>query len=230
VLYRYTTGDACGMNMITRNSHALNHEFVLERFRSASGISPVRIFLEANMGGDKKVSALYFTTGGHGKTVIADLNVPETVLRRVLRTSSADMLAIAHAGLHGSLAAGMFGASSTPASAIAAVFAATGQDLGMVGTSSMAHTVIDPAEDGIRLSIRFPGLEVGTVGGGTGLPYAQAYLSLMRCLGPNSVYRLAQLIAGAALCLELSVTASMASAGSANFAAAHLRSSGRVPS
>jgi len=182
------------------------------------------------MGGDKKASALYFTTGGHGKAVIADVSVPEETLQRVLRTSSADLLAIEHAGLHGSLAAGMFGASSTPASAIAALFAATGQDLGMVGTSSMAHTVVEPAGDGIRCSIRFPGLEVGTVGGGTGLPYAQAYLSLMRCLGPNSVYRLVQVIAAAALCLELSVTASMASAGSANFAAAHLRSSGRGPS
>jgi hydroxymethylglutaryl-CoA reductase (NADPH) len=229
VLYRYTTGDACGMNMITRNSHSLNHEFVGQRFPAASGISPVRVFLEANMGGDKKASGLYYTTGGHGKTVIADVAVPERTLRRVLHTSSADMIAMEHAGLHGSLAAGMYGVSATPASAIAALFAATGQDLGMVGTSSVAHTVLEPAADGIRLSIRFPGLEIGTVGGGTGLPYAQAYLSLMRCAGPNSVYRLAQIIAAAALCLELSVTASMASTGSANFAAAHLRSSGRGP-
>ena len=30
VLYAYTTGDAVGMNMITRNSYALNQVFVLE--------------------------------------------------------------------------------------------------------------------------------------------------------------------------------------------------------
>jgi len=32
VLYRFTTGDACGPNMITRNSYAINTSFVLRRF------------------------------------------------------------------------------------------------------------------------------------------------------------------------------------------------------
>lgn len=70
ILYRYTTGDACGPNMITRNSHALNHEFILKRFPPETGIHPRRLFLDANMGGDKKPSALYFIGGGHGKTVL----------------------------------------------------------------------------------------------------------------------------------------------------------------
>jgi hydroxymethylglutaryl-CoA reductase (NADPH) len=227
VLYRYTTGDACGPNMVTRNSHSLNQAFVLERFPPATGIHPRRVFLEANLGGDKKPSALYFATGGHGKTVIADVTVREETLRRVLRTTSDDLVALAHVGVHGSLAGGMLGSSSTPASALAALFAATGQDLGMVGTSSMAHDVLERTEGGIHLAIRLAGLEVGTVGGGTGLPYAKAYLSLMRCSGPGSVYRLAQIAAAAALCLELSVTAAMASQGSENFATAHLRQSGR---
>jgi hydroxymethylglutaryl-CoA reductase (NADPH) len=116
----------------------------------------------------------------------------------------------------------------TPASAIAAIFAATGQDLGMVGTSSMAHVTLEPVDDGVHLAIRLSGLEVGTVGGGTGLPYARAYLSLLRCTGPGSAYRLAQVVAAAALCLELSAAASMASAGSENFATAHLKQSGRA--
>jgi hydroxymethylglutaryl-CoA reductase (NADPH) len=116
----------------------------------------------------------------------------------------------------------------TPASAIAAIFATTGQDLGMVGTSSMAHEILERVEDGIHLAIRLPALEVGTVGGGTTLPYARAYLSLMGCTGPGSAYRLAQIIAAATLCLELSASASMASEGSENFAMAHLKQSGRA--
>jgi hydroxymethylglutaryl-CoA reductase (NADPH) len=228
VLYRYTTGEACGPNMITRNSFALNGEFVVPRFAASAGIAPERVLLESNMGGDKKPSAQYFIAGGHGKTVLADLTVGEEALRRVLRTTARDMAALEHMGLHGSHASGMQSVAFTPASAVAALFAATGQDLGMVGTSSMAHDVLEPTgEGGIHLAIRFSGLEVGTVGGGTGLPHARAFLSLLRCTGSGSAYRLAQIVAAAALCLELSAAASASMRGSADFARAHLARSGR---
>ena len=172
VLYRFTTGDACGPNMITRNSYAINTEFVLRCFPLECGFEPLWVLVEANMGGDKKPSALYFTSGGHGKTVVAGVTVAGRVLRRVLRTTPDDLVALEHLAVHGSLASGMQSAAFTPASAVAAVFAATGQDLGMVGTSSMAQDVLDRAGDDIHLATRFSGLEVGTVGGGAGLPHA----------------------------------------------------------
>jgi hydroxymethylglutaryl-CoA reductase (NADPH) len=228
VLYRYTTGDACGPNMITRNSFALNHDYVVPRLKAATGLEPVRVLLEANMGGDKKPSAQYFVGGGHGKTVVAGVTVREETLRRILHTSSSDLQALEHLGLHGSHASGMQSVAFTPASAIAAIFAATGQDLGMVGTSSMAHDALDPTPDGVHLSIRLPGIEVGTVGGGTGLPHARAYLSLLGCQGTGSAYRLAQIVAAAVLCLELSASASASTPGSRNFALAHLQQSGRA--
>jgi hydroxymethylglutaryl-CoA reductase (NADPH) len=131
VLYRYTTGEACGPNMITRNSFALNQECVLPRLEAATGLQPVRVLLESNMGGDKKPSAQYFVEGGHGKTVVAGVTVREETLRRVLHTTSSDLVALEHLGLHGSHASGMQSVAFTPASAIAAIFAATGQDLGM---------------------------------------------------------------------------------------------------
>ena len=227
LLYRYTTGDACGPNMITRNTFALNHEFVLPRFRAATGIEPARVLLEANMGGDKKPSAQYFIAGGHGKTVLAEVFVSERTLRRVLRTTGEDMVALEHLGVHGSHASDMQSAAFTPASAVAAIFAATGQDLGMVGTSSMAHDVLEPVPGGVHLKVRFPGLEVGTVGGGTGMPHAKAFLSLLGCAGTGGSYRLAQIIAGAALCLELSASAAASTTGSADFAIAHLTRGGR---
>ncbi|MGH3033641.1 MAG: 3-hydroxy-3-methylglutaryl-CoA reductase, partial [Gaiellaceae bacterium] len=83
VMYAFTTGDACGMNMITRNSYALNQGYVMER----SPVRPKRAMLEGNMGGDKKVSARYFERGGHGKTVIAEATLTEEAVRRVLKTS-----------------------------------------------------------------------------------------------------------------------------------------------
>ncbi len=226
LLYRFTTGDACGPNMITRNAYALNQGFVLARFPRDTGITPLRVFLETNMGGDKKPSHAFFQFPGHGKVVLAEATVPHTVLRRVLRVDVEDIVALEHAGLHGAHASGMQSFAFTPASAVAAIFAATGQDLGMVGTSSMAQAAVTRLGDDLHLSIRFSGLEVGTVGGGTGLPHAQAYLQLMDCLGAGKVYRFAQIIAATALCLELSAAASMAAAGSHNFLQAHLERGG----
>ena len=217
VLWAFTTGDACGPNMMTRNAYALNTGYVLEH----SPVKPRRTILEANMGGDKKPSHRYFELGGHGKTVLAEVTLPDEVVRRVLRTTVDDLLELSFAGTHGAVASGMQSVAFTPASAIAAIFAATGQDLGMVGTSSMAHGTGHRVDGGIHCAIRLPGLEVGTVGGGTSFPYARAWLELMGCAGPGKVYRFAQIVAAATLALELSASAAMATAGSENFFRAH---------
>ncbi len=216
VLWRWTTGDAVGPNMMTRNSYALNMGYVMER----APVQPERAILEANMGGDKKPSFEYFQSG-HGKTVVAEAVLTDEAIRRVLRTTAEDLVELAWAGTHGAVASGMQSVAFTPASAVAAIFAATGQDLGMVGTSSMAHGVGRAVEGGLDVSIRFPGLEVGTVGGGTTLPYAREWLALMGCAGPGKVYRFAQIVAAAALALEISASAAMATAGSENFFRAH---------
>jgi hydroxymethylglutaryl-CoA reductase (NADPH) len=216
VLWAWTTGDAVGPNMMTRNSYLLNMGYVMQR----APVKPERAILEANMGGDKKPSYEYFHTG-HGKTVIAECTLTDDAIRRVLRTTPQDLEALAWVGTHGAVASGMQSVAFTPASAIAAVFTATGQDIGMVGTSSMAHGTGRRVEAGFHCSIRFPGLEVGTVGGGTTLPSARDWLELIGCAGPGKVYRFAQIVAAAALALEISASAAMASAGSENFFRAH---------
>jgi hydroxymethylglutaryl-CoA reductase (NADPH) len=216
VLWQWTTGDAVGPNMMTRNSYALNMAYVMQRAPS----KPERAILEANMGGDKKSSAEYFQSG-HGKTVLAEAFLSDEQIRRVLRTTAADLEALSWAGTHGSVASGMQSVAFTPASAVAAIFAATGQDLGMVGTSSMAHGTARRVEGGLQATIRFGGLEVGTVGGGTTLPSARDWLASIDCAGSGKVYRLAQIVAAAALALEISASAAMATAGSENFFKAH---------
>jgi hydroxymethylglutaryl-CoA reductase (NADPH) len=217
VLWAWTTGDAVGPNMMTRNSYALNMGYVLPQ----APVRPERAILEANMGGDKKPSFEFFQSG-HGKTVLAEATIDAETVRRVLRTTVDDLLELSWAGTHGAVASGMQSVAFTPASAIAALFACTGQDLGMVGTSSMAHgTARRTAEGGLHAAIRFPGLEVGTVGGGTTLPYARSWLGLLGCAGSGRVYRFAQIVAATALALELSASAAMATAGSENFFRAH---------
>ena len=218
VLYAYTTGDAVGLNMVTRNSYALNMGYVMER----SPVRPRRAMLEGNMGGDKKPSHRYFERGGHGKTVIAEATLTPEAIRRVLKTTPEDLLELAFIGTHGAVASGMQSVAFTPATAIAALFTATGQDIGMVGTSSMAHGAGWPTADGgLNVSIRLPGLEVATVGGGTTLPYARDWLRLLGCDGRGHVYRFAQIVAAAALALEISASSAMATAGSESFFRAH---------
>jgi hydroxymethylglutaryl-CoA reductase (NADPH) len=221
VLWRWTTGDAVGANMMTRNAYLLNMGFVMER----APVRPERAILEANMGGDKKPSFEYFQSG-HGKTVLVEATLPEAAVRRVLRTTVDDLLELSWAGTHGAVASGMQSVAFTPASAIAAVFAATGQDLGLVGTSSMAHGTEQRVAGGLHVAIRFPGIEVGTIGGGTTLPDPTRWLELMGCAGPGKVYRLAQLVAATALALEISASAAMATAGSENFFRAHFERGG----
>jgi hydroxymethylglutaryl-CoA reductase (NADPH) len=216
VLWRWTTGDAVGPNMMTRNSYALNMAYVMQR----APVKPGRAILEANMGGDKKPSAEFFQSG-HGKTVLAEAFLSDEQIRRVLRTTAEDLDALSWAGTHGAVASGMQSVAFTPATAVAAIFAATGQDLGMVGTSSMAHGTGRRVEGGLHASIRFGGLEVGTVGGGTTLPSARDWLASIGCAGEGRVYRFAQIVAAAALCLEISASAAMATAGSENFFQAH---------
>jgi hydroxymethylglutaryl-CoA reductase (NADPH) len=221
VLWGFTTGDAVGANMMTRNAYALNMGYVMEH----APVKPERAMLEGNMGGDKKPSHQFFSHG-HGKTVIAECTLTEDAVRRVLRTTIEDLLELSWAGTHGAVASGMQSVAFTPATAIAAIFAATGQDLGMVGTSSMAHGTGRRVEGGLNATIRLPGLEVATVGGGTTLPYARSWLALMDCAGPGKVYRFAQIVAAATLALEISASASMATSGSENFFKAHFERGG----
>ncbi len=111
VLWAWTTGDAVGPNMMTRNSYALNMAYVMQR----APVKPERAMLEANMGGDKKPSHEYFQSG-HGKTVLAEAFLSDEQIRRVLRTTAEDLEALSWAGTHGAVASGMQSVAFTPAS------------------------------------------------------------------------------------------------------------------
>ena len=140
----------------------------------------------------------------------------------MLRTSIDDLLELAWAGTHGAVASGMQSVAFTPASAIAAVFAATGQDLGMVGTSSMAHGAGRRVEGGLQRldpAAGARGRRRSAAGRRSRTP--QRWLELMGCAGTGKVYRFAQIVAAATLALEISASAAMATAGSENFFRAH---------
>jgi hydroxymethylglutaryl-CoA reductase (NADPH) len=225
-VFEYSTGDACGQNMTTRNTYLLHSQFILQRFHADTGIAPAHFFLEANTGGDKKASHLYHIHGGHGRTVIASVIITEDVARASLKCTVDDVLKLREVGGEGATLAGMIGMAVNPVNVIAAVFAATGQDIACAGTSSMAIMTAAECPAGVQCTLRIAGLEVGTVGGGTGLPHQRRYLEIMNCHGEGSANRFAQIVTAAALCLELSTGAAMAAAGSSSFYMAHLERGG----
>ena len=135
VLWRWTTGDAVGPNMMTRNSLRAEHGL---RDAARAGRSPSarcsRRTWAATRSRRPSTSARATArrcsprrscpTSRSG----ACCGRPRTTSRRCRGRART---ARSHRGMQS--------VAFTPASAIAAVFAATGQDLGMVGTSSMAH-------------------------------------------------------------------------------------------
>jgi hydroxymethylglutaryl-CoA reductase (NADPH) len=215
VMWAFTTGDACGPNMMTRNAYALNMGYVMEQ----APVKPERAILEANMGGDKKPSHRYFERGGHGKTVIAEATLTETRAARAAHDVD-DLLELSWAGTHGAVASGMQSVAFTPASAIAAIFAATGQDLGMVGTSSMAHGTGRASTAACTARSGCPGSRSAPSAAGRP-PLRASWLELIGCAGAGKVYRFAQIVAAATLALEISASAAMATAGSHEFFKAH---------
>ncbi len=222
VMYAYTTGDAVGLNMITRNSYALNMGFVRER----APVKPRRSMLEGNMGGDKKISHRYFERGGHGKTVLAECTLTDEAVRRVLKTTVDDLLELAFVGTHGASLRACSRSRSRPrprsrrsSSPPARTSAWSGRARWRTGrpTASRAGCTHRSACPGSRSRRSAAGRPSRTRAPGS---------ASWAATGAGKVYRFAQIVAAATLALEISASAAMATAGSENFFRAHFERGG----
>lgn len=80
-------------------------------------------------------------------------------------------------GMGSANAVSIGGSNAHAANVVAAIFAATGQDLAQVVSSSMCATQLERTESGdLSISCTMNCIEVGTVGGGTNLAAQQAGL------------------------------------------------------
>jgi len=214
--FYYLTGDASGQNMTTTCTwHAI--QWIKEEYAKNSGFEVKDIIIEGNGASDKKASILS-AVNGRGIHVVAECLLKEEVIQKILRTSSAEFVRYFTSSVSQSIIDGMTGYNINVANAIAALFAATGQDLGSIAESSFAVLNIEKEEDGLYLSLNLPSLVIGTVGGGTHLPRQREALELMGCFGSGKVERYASIIAGFALGLEISTFAAIISGG---FAKSH---------
>lgn len=204
----FSTGDAMGMNMVTIASDAVAR-YIQERFPKAKLVA-----LSGNMCVDKKANSVNYLLG-RGKSVVAEAVVKKEVLERLgITPEDVDNVNI-RKNLLGSALAHSYGFNAHFANIIAAIFIATGQDAAQVVESSMGITSTERREDGLYISVYLPSLEVGTVGGGTGLPTQREALELLGAAGSGNppganAAKLAEIIAAAVLAGELNLLIALA--------------------
>ena len=214
--FDYDTKDAMGMNMATIATRAACE--VVEDETTADLVA-----LSGNLCTDKKPAAIN-AVEGRGRSVVADVTIPNEVVEERLRATP-DAIAEVNTrkNLVGSAKAGSLGFNAHAANVVAGVFLATGQDAAQVVEGSNAITTVEAREDDLYASVSLASLEVGTVGGGTKLPTQAAALSILGVAGGGdppgaSADRLAEVIAAGALAGELSLLGALASR---NLSSAH---------
>lgn len=207
----FDTDQAMGMNMATIATQAIV-EFIASKTKSSI------VTVAGNFDIDKKpawLNSIY----GRGFVVQAEsILSPETV-STVLKTTPKKIEEVWRAKcMIGSALAGSIGFNAHHANIIAAVYAATGQDLAHVVEGSLGMTIVEVLEDGsLYISVNLPSVMVGTIGGGTQLATQKEARSIMMVSTPHAI---AELIGAGVLAGELSLLSSL-SAGT--LAASHKR-------
>eukprot|EP01104_Vermistella_antarctica_P015877 TRINITY_DN5305_c0_g1_i1.p1 TRINITY_DN5305_c0_g1~~TRINITY_DN5305_c0_g1_i1.p1 ORF type:complete len:615 (+),score=110.77 TRINITY_DN5305_c0_g1_i1:230-2074(+) len=221
VRLRASSGDAMGMNMLTKGAELLLHG-LLDIFPDMEVLS-----VSGNVCSDKKSTGVNWVQG-RGRSVVAEAVIPRDLVTRVLKCNVERLVSLnTNKNLVGSAIAGAIGGfNAHAANIVTAIYLATGQDVAQNVESSACLTLMEVTPDGdLRLSCSMPCIEVGTVGGGTILPPQAACLSLLGCKGAGATPgenadRLAEVVCSTVMAGELSLMAALAVG---DLAKSHLR-------
>ncbi|XP_037808752.1 3-hydroxy-3-methylglutaryl-coenzyme A reductase [Lucilia sericata] len=223
------TGDAMGMNMVSKGAEmalkCIKREFPDMQIISLSG----------NFCCDKKPAAINWIKG-RGKRVVTECIIPAATLRSVLKTDAKTLVECNKLkNMGGSAMAGSIGGNNAhAANMVTAVFLATGQDPAQNVTSSNCSTGMEcwgENNEDLYMTCTMPSLEVGTVGGGTGLPGQSACLDMLGVKGANvaqpgeNAKKLAQIVCATVMAGELSLMAALVNSDLVKSHMRHNRSS-----
>jgi hydroxymethylglutaryl-CoA reductase (NADPH) len=203
------TGDAMGMNMIT-----IGCQQACELIARETGADFVTV--AGNLCIDKKPAAINALLG-RGKSVLADVVIPEKVMKEKLKADPARFVEVnLHKNIIGSALAGSLGSNAHFANVLKAMFVATGQDEAHVVDGSLGMTFAELRGKDVYVSITMPCLQVGTVGGGTRTETAQECLKILGVAGSgeppgSNALKFAEIVAAAVLAGEISLLAAQAS-------------------
>jgi hydroxymethylglutaryl-CoA reductase (NADPH) len=204
----FDTKDAMGMNMVTiASEHAAN------MVEQETGLH--LIALSGNLCTDKKPAAINAILG-RGKTVSAGVFLSDELVGSVFKTDAATIAEVNYRkNLLGSAKAGALGFNAQAANVIAATFIACGQDPAHVVEGSNTITTAEAVDGGVYVAVTIPSLNVGTVGGGTGIATQAECLAMLGVAGggdpPGSnAKKFAEIIAAGVLAGELSLLGALA--------------------
>ncbi|RVX69658.1 hypothetical protein B0A52_06722 [Exophiala mesophila] len=227
IRFKTTTGDAMGMNMISKGV-----EKALWVMSNECGFDDMAtISVSGNYCTDKKAAAVNWIDG-RGKAVVAEAIIPADVVRSVLK-SNVDALVELNISknLIGSAMAGSIGGFNAHASNIVtAIFLATGQDPAQNVESSNCITIMKNNNGNLQISVSMPSIEVGTIGGGTILEAQSSMLEMLGVRGAHptnpgdNARQLARIIAAGVLAGELSLCSALAAGHLVKAHMAHNRS------
>lgn len=213
IRFRTTTGDAMGMNMISKGV-----EFALKQMIEELGWDDMTVVsVSGNYCTDKKPAAVNWIEG-RGKSVVAEAIIPQDTVVKVLKSSVKAVVDVnISKNLIGSAMAGSVGGfNAQAANLLTAVYLALGQDPAQNVESSNCITLMSETEEGdLKISVSMPSIEVGTIGGGTILDPQGSMLELLGVRGPADVpgenaRQLAKIIASIVLSGELSLISALA--------------------
>ncbi|KAK0549512.1 3-hydroxy-3-methylglutaryl-coenzyme A (HMG-CoA) reductase isozyme [Tilletia horrida] len=233
VRFATSTGDAMGMNMISKGVEKSLDTMQNDHFPEMRVLS-----LSGNYCTDKKPAAINWIEG-RGKSVVAEAIIPGATVKSVLKTTVADMVNLnLKKNLIGSAMAGSIGGfNAHAANIVTAIYLATGQDPAQNVESSNCMTLMEATNDGkdLLVTVSMPSIEVGTVGGGTVLSPQRAMLEMMGIAGANmttpgaNAQRLARIIAAGVMAGELSLMAALSAGHLIRAHMAHNRSAPPTP-
>ena len=114
----------------------------------------------------------------------AEVKLSAGLISKLLHTTPEAMADYWRMSAIGGVLSGTLGIQGHFANGLAALYLATGQDAACVAESATGVTRFEVTPDGgLYASVTLPGIMVGTVGGGTGLPTQNACLELMGLAG-----------------------------------------------
>jgi len=170
----FATGEAMGMNMISKASNAICLELT-QQFPQLNLLA-----LSGNLCSDKKPARINLETG-RGIIAKAEVMLTSELITNGLHTTADKLVAVNRIKTwEGSRLAGALTHNAHSANIIAAIWAATGQDLAHIGEASSCDTTFILQTNGdVLCRVELRNLVLGTVGGGTGLPTQAAARNLM---------------------------------------------------
>lgn len=210
----FKTGDAMGMNGVTKASADITRA-ILARMPQWKLLT-----ISSNLCSDKK-SAHINVLNGRGKSIQTEVFIPEEVLTTVFKKGvnpRSVEKTVFHKCYLGSCYSGTLGGFNVnAANAVAAFYAATGQDLAHVISSSSCFVQADAVDGGLHFMVSLPCMELATIGGGTMFGTAKEALKLIGCGGfgksvddNKNVLRLAEIAAATVTALDLNTACAQA--------------------